>query len=162
MMTVKPMIRLLTAVLVIACAPGAFAQHDEHGAMSPDAIGSASVKFQTSCASVIKDDFNKGVALLHSFWFPEAIKTFESILARDPNCAMAHWGIALSNWGNPFGGLKQEICGIDSRTIVPATSPALARPRREFTRPPRFGSFSETPAPPVKKPTCAGHTSLQS
>ena len=98
---------LMTAAFVIVCAPGAFAQHDDHGAMSPDAIGSASVKFETSCAAVVKDDFNKGVALLHSFWFPEAIKTFQSILARDPNCAMANWGIALSNWGNPFGGLKQ-------------------------------------------------------
>ena len=104
MMTMKPTMLLLTAAFVIASAPGGFAQdrHDEHGAMSPDAIGSASVKFQTSCAAVVKDDFNKGVALLHSFWFPEAIKAFDGILARDPNCAMAHWGIALSNWGNPF------------------------------------------------------------
>jgi hypothetical protein len=106
-MTMKPTMHLLTAASVIMCAPRAFAQHEEHGAMSPDAIGRASVKFKTSCAAVVKDDFNKGVALLHSFWFSEAIKTFDSILARDPNCAMAHWGIALSHWGNPFGGLKQ-------------------------------------------------------
>jgi len=107
MMTLKPTMLVLTALFVIACVPRAFAQHEDHGAMSPDAIGSASVKFQTSCAPAVKDDFNKGVALLHSFWFPEAIKAFDGILARDPNCAMAHWGIALSNWGNPFGGLKQ-------------------------------------------------------
>ncbi len=107
MRTMKPTRCLLTAALVIACAPGALAQHDEHGAMPPDAIGSASVKFQTSCAATVKDEFNKGVALLHSFWFPEAIKTFDGILARDPSCAMAHWGVALSNWGNPFAGLKQ-------------------------------------------------------
>src|SRR5436190_189465 len=107
MMMMKPKTLLPIAAFVIACAPGAFAQHDQHGAAPPDAIGSASVKFQTSCAAVVKDDFNKGVALLHSFWFPEAIKMFEGILARDPDCAMAHWGIALSNWGNPFGGLKQ-------------------------------------------------------
>ena len=75
--------------------------------MPPDAIGSASVKFETSCAAGSKDDFNKAVALLHSFWFPEAIKAFEGILARRPgNCAMAHWGIALSQWGNPFAGIK--------------------------------------------------------
>src|SRR5207244_9046662 len=60
-------------------------RHDQHGAMPPDAIGSASVKFETSCAAAVKDDFNKAVALLHSFWFPEAIKSFDSILARDPN-----------------------------------------------------------------------------
>src|SRR5947209_20092026 len=99
-MTIRPTRILLTAAFVIGCAPSAFAQHEEHGAMSPDQIGSASVKFQTSCAAVVKNDFSKGVALLHSFWFPEAIKTFDSILARDPNCAMAQWGIALSHWGN--------------------------------------------------------------
>ena len=49
-----------------------FAQHEGHGAMAPDQIGSASVKFETSCAPAVKDDFNKAVALLHSFWFPEA------------------------------------------------------------------------------------------
>jgi hypothetical protein len=84
----------------------AFAQHEAHGAMPPDLIGSTSVKFETSCAPPLRDDFNKGVALLHSFWFPEAIKAFEAILAVDGNCAMAQWGIALSNWGNPFGGIK--------------------------------------------------------
>jgi hypothetical protein len=84
----------------------AFAQHEDHGAMPPDSIGSASVKFETSCAPKVKDDFNKGVAMLHSFWFPEAIKAFEGVAATDPTCAMAHWGVALSSWGNPFGGLK--------------------------------------------------------
>jgi len=107
MMNMKPTMLLLAGAFMVVCAPGAFAQHEEHGALAPDAIGSASVKFQTSCAAAVKDDFNKGVALLHSFWFPEAIKTFDGILARDPSCAMAHWGIALSNWGNPFAGIKQ-------------------------------------------------------
>src|SRR6266536_183368 len=110
MISMKSTMVFVTAAFVIAGAPRAFAQHEDH-AMSPDAIGSASVKFETSCAAVgkndVKGDFNKGVALLHSFWFPEAIKTFESILARDSNCAMAYWGIALSHWGNPFAGLKQ-------------------------------------------------------
>jgi len=102
---VKPMILLLAGAFVVTCAPESFAQHEQH-AMPTDSIGSASVKFETSCAPAVKDEFNKGVALLHSFWFPEAIKTFEGILARDPNCAMAHWGIALSHWGNPFAGIK--------------------------------------------------------
>jgi hypothetical protein len=100
--------RLIVAVAIclLSLPSSAFAQHEDHGAMSPDLIGSASVQFQTSCAPAVKDDFNKAVALLHSFWFPEAIKAFEGVLARDPNCAMAQWGIALSNWGNPFAGIK--------------------------------------------------------
>jgi tetratricopeptide (TPR) repeat protein len=100
----------MNRLLVIVCsctllAPAtALAQHDQHGA--PDQIGSASVKFETSCAAAVRDDFNRAVALLHSFWFAEAINTFNAILAKDKNCAMAHWGIALSHWGNPFAGLR--------------------------------------------------------
>ncbi len=54
----------------------------------------------------MKDDFNRAVALLHSFWFPEARQEFEAIAAKDAGCAMAHWGVALTHWGNPFGGLR--------------------------------------------------------
>ena len=91
---------------VLSLPVPAFAQHEDHGAMAPDQIGSASVKFETSCAAAVRDGINQGVALLHSFWFPEAIKAFEGIAARDTNCAMAYWGIALAQWGNPFAGLK--------------------------------------------------------
>jgi tetratricopeptide (TPR) repeat protein len=98
------------ATLVACCSvlvPAlALAQHEQHGATPPDQLGAAHVKFETSCAAGVRDDFNKGVALLHSFWFPQAIAAFEDILKRDPSCAMAHWGIALSQWGNPFAGLK--------------------------------------------------------
>ena len=101
------MARLLsTALLLGVLFPAlAFAQH-EHPGGSPDDIGATHVKFETSCAPAVREDFNKGVALLHSFWFPQASAAFTDILKRDPNCAMAHWGIALSAWGNPFAGIK--------------------------------------------------------
>jgi len=102
----RQIVTILLCICTFALPTAALAQHEDHGNMSPDQIGSGSVKFETSCAPAVKDDFNKAVALLHSFWFPEAIKMFEGILAKDPNCAMAHWGIALSHWGNPFAGLK--------------------------------------------------------
>jgi hypothetical protein len=92
---------------VLALPPAAAAQqHDEHAVMAADQIGSASVQFETSCAPAVREDFNTAVALLHSFWFPEAAKVFESIAGRDPSCAMAHWGLAMTQWGNPFGGLR--------------------------------------------------------
>ena len=97
------------AWLILCCAAllpaPALAQHDQHGG-APDQIGASHVKFETSCAAGVREDFNKGVALLHSFWFPQAIAAFEEILKKDSSCAMAHWGIALSNWGNPFAGIK--------------------------------------------------------
>src|SRR5262249_15379551 len=42
--------------------------------------------------------FRQGVALLHSFWYEEANKTFEQVARQDSTCAMAHWGIAMSLW----------------------------------------------------------------
>lgn len=97
--------------LLIGCtvlAPGAaLAQHEHHaGGADPSQIGAAHVKFETSCAPAVRDEFNSGVALLHSFWFPQAVSTFQNVLKLDPGCAMAHWGIALSGWGNPFAGIK--------------------------------------------------------
>ena len=42
--------------------------------------------------------FERGVALLHSFWYEEAEKEFAQIAADDPHCSMAHWGVAMSLW----------------------------------------------------------------
>ena len=44
------------------------------------------------------------VAMLHSFWFPEARKAFTAVAEADPRCGMAHWGIALTHFGNPLAG----------------------------------------------------------
>jgi tetratricopeptide (TPR) repeat protein len=109
---------------------GALAQHEEHAAMSPDRIGSASVRFETSCAPAVRDDFNKAVALLHSFWFPEAIKMFEGVAEKDPACAMAHWGIAMSQWGNPFGGQRSvQVVERGQATVARARTTGSPTPR---------------------------------
>ena len=81
------------------------AQHD-HATTGADQVGSDSVSFLTSCAPALRQDFNRAVALLHSFWFAQAIAAFEGVAAKDPSCAIAHWGVALSRWGNPFAGLR--------------------------------------------------------
>jgi hypothetical protein len=107
---------LCCAVLVPSLAAG---QHDDH-AGSPDQIGAAHVKFENSCAPAVRDDFNKGVALLHSFWFPQATAVFNDVLKRDPNCAIAHWGIALSAWGNPFAGIKNPKVVEQARLAIEA------------------------------------------
>ena len=78
---------------------------DMSASMAED-VGSEYVTFRTSCDEEIANDVNRGVALMHSFWFSEAIETFEQVLEQDPDCAMAHWGIALSHWGNPFAGQR--------------------------------------------------------
>jgi hypothetical protein len=56
------------------------------------------VHFPVSCAPVVQKPFERGVALLHSFWYEEAGKEFVQIAKDDPPCAMAHWGVAMSVW----------------------------------------------------------------
>jgi len=62
------------------------------------------VTFPTSCDPKVQAQFERGVAMLHSYWFIQARKTFESVLQQDPNCAMAHWGIAVDLLGNTLVG----------------------------------------------------------
>lgn len=67
------------------------AMHD-HGA--PERLGT--VSFPVSCAPSVQQDFNRSVALLHSFAYSAAQVSFEDIVRRDHDCAMAHWGVAMS------------------------------------------------------------------
>jgi tetratricopeptide (TPR) repeat protein len=94
-----------TLLALVVCAVPAFAQHEHPAsATSPEKLGT--VAFETSCAPAVRDEFNRAVALLHSFEFRPAMEAFTRVLERDGSCAIAHWGIALCHWGNPFGGLK--------------------------------------------------------
>src|SRR5262245_2364841 len=90
----------------LAFSAPAFAQDDHSQHAMPKGSNVGTVSFETSCAPAVKDAFNHAVAELHSFWFPEARAGFEGVLKPDPNCAIAYWGIALTQWGNPFAGLR--------------------------------------------------------
>ncbi len=62
------------------------------------------VRFPTSCGTAVQPQFDRAVALLHSFWFGEAIKGFQAVAQADPSCGIAHWGAAVTWLGNPLGG----------------------------------------------------------
>jgi tetratricopeptide (TPR) repeat protein len=62
------------------------------------------VSFPTSCDAKVQAQFERGVAMLHSYWFINARKTFEAVLQQDPNCAIAYWGIAMDLLGNSLVG----------------------------------------------------------
>ncbi len=68
------------------------AQEHEHPV--PEKLGV--VKFPTSCSSSVQKDFERAVALLHSFAYSAAEKAFRDVSSADPKCAMAHWGIAMT------------------------------------------------------------------
>src|SRR6266550_4434058 len=68
------------------------AQEHEHPV--PEKLGV--VKFPTSCSANVQKDFERAVALLHSFAYSAAEKAFRDVAKADPKCAMAHWGIAMT------------------------------------------------------------------
>jgi len=96
--------RAVSAVLsamVVMLASSALAQAPRPGG---ERLGK--VHFETSCAQPVAEEFDHAIALLHSFEFSDAIAGFTKVLERDPSCGIAQWGIAMSTWGNPFGGLR--------------------------------------------------------
>lgn len=103
--------RLLTTLFFLSAIvlplADARPQH-QHDAPSAQQLGT--VHFPVSCDPRVQKDFERGVALLHSFAFETAEATFRQIAQHDPHCAMAHWGIARSfwRWGEPEAPIRQK------------------------------------------------------
>jgi tetratricopeptide (TPR) repeat protein len=85
---------LLALLCLVALPRGGTAQEDKLGHVS----------FPTSCAATVQRQFERGVAMLHSYWFTEARKAFDAVLQQDPACTMAYWGLAINHLGNSLGG----------------------------------------------------------
>jgi len=65
-----------------------------HSHRAPEKLGK--VSFPISCMPAVQQQFDRGVALLHSFAYTAAESTFQSVTELDPTCAMAHWGTAMT------------------------------------------------------------------
>ena len=89
------------AVLCLSLATATLAWGDSH-AGPPERLGE--VSFPNSCQASVQPKFTRAVALLHSFWFAEGERAFREVLAQDPGCAIANWGIAAILIGNTFAG----------------------------------------------------------
>jgi tetratricopeptide (TPR) repeat protein len=85
----------LSAVLIVASIGLSSCSNDppRHSAATGQ-LGK--VEFATSCDSAVRVDFNHAVALLHHMTYAQARTSFQAIADRDPRCAMAHWGIAMT------------------------------------------------------------------
>ena len=105
-------LRLASALcgLSVCCSMSMQAQtmpgmdHHHHHAMdSTEQLGA--VSFPTSCSATAQPEMVRGVALLHSFGYTLAKMQFEQVAKDDPSCAMAHWGLAMTDyqelWGQP-------------------------------------------------------------
>jgi hypothetical protein len=81
---------LAIALLASAFTPGAVAQE----------LGR--VHFETSCTPQAQEKFDRGLAMVHSFVYPDSVQAFTEAAAADPQCAIAYWGIAVSHRPNPL------------------------------------------------------------
>ena len=98
---------LMLAASVIAgvCAIGVLGHQDDAASQSkPKSEKLGTVLFKTSCTPTAQKEFERALAMLHSFYFPETIKAFSAIPQTDPSCAIAYWGIAVSMRPNPLVG----------------------------------------------------------
>jgi tetratricopeptide (TPR) repeat protein len=72
------------------------------------------VSFPTSCDAKVQPAFERAVAMLHSFWYSEGEKAFRAVLAADPSCAIAGWGVASLLMSNPLAGQGASPKGAES------------------------------------------------
>jgi hypothetical protein len=91
--------------------------HHHHEDLNETQLGT--VHFPISCAQSVQKPFERGVALLHSFWYEEAEKEFVGIMKDDPQCAMAHWGVAMSIWHQLWNEPDEKVI---SRGLSEATA----------------------------------------
>src|SRR6266850_1255966 len=86
--------RIVSVVFALICAVAL----PRPGLSEPEKLGK--VVFPTSCDSTVQVQFERGVAMLHSYWFTEARKVFDTVIQQDPSCAIAYWGLAVNYLGN--------------------------------------------------------------
>ncbi|ABF42656.1 TPR repeat protein [Candidatus Koribacter versatilis Ellin345] len=87
---------LLLSLLLMSGTQSFYAAQETHDHPVPEVLGS--VTFPISCTAEVQGDFNRSVALLHSFAYAAALNAFQAVAERDPKCAMAYWGVAMSGY----------------------------------------------------------------
>lgn len=121
--------RLLFAASLIAAAFAATAvahpgDASNKGKPAKEKLGH--VLFKTSCTPAAQMQFERALAMLHSFYFPETVKAFAAIPETDPGCAIAYWGLAVSTRPNPLVGpwdaatLKRGLDAVDKGRAIGA------------------------------------------
>ncbi len=83
-----------TALILICLFPLSAASQESHNHPAPEKLGK--VSFPVSCTPAAQEQFERAVALLHSFAYAAAENAFQGVAETDPHCAMAHWGMAMA------------------------------------------------------------------
>jgi tetratricopeptide (TPR) repeat protein len=119
---------LVAGCTVLILSTGVAQSHEEDE--SKGQLGK--VAFPTSCDPKVQGLFVRGVAMLHSFWFSAAEKTFRDVLTQDPSCAIATWGVASILMSNPLAGTGSSAKGAEqSQAMIEQGRKIGAKTQRE-------------------------------
>ena len=118
----KPKSLMLAAALAAALSCNAVAQQEEK-------LGR--VTFPTSCDPKVQAEFERGVAMIHSYWFLIARRTFENVLRQDPGCAIAYWGIAIDLLNNSLAVVPPRADAEAAWTALETARQVGAKTERE-------------------------------
>ena len=84
------------------------------------------VEFPTSGPAKAQAHFLRGVAALHSFWYPVALDEFRAATKLEPDFMMGYWGEAMAHnhpiWGDPQNteAARQVLAKIrDTQKLTP-------------------------------------------
>ncbi len=122
----------LPSLIVAVCAAAylsAAASQEMHSHPAPEKLGT--VTFPTSCSAGVGKDFQRSVALLHSFAYTASEQSFRKVAAADPNCAMAHWGIAMSYYHQLWSPPSADELRSGKEEIEQAAHLSEASPREK-------------------------------
>ncbi len=123
------MARVFSFFLLAVVCLVPFAVADEGHDHGPASGKLGTVKFPVSCDKSVQKDFERAVAMLHSFWYDEAEKAFAGVAAKDPECAMAYWGVATS--------LHHPLWAPPPAAVLEKGSAAVAKARAAKEQTPR-------------------------
>src|SRR5262249_40321935 len=123
----KPKYLILVTRITAALSCGALGQQDEK---------LRKLRFPPSCDPKVQAEFERGVAMIHSYWFLIARRTFEGVLRQDPTCAMAYWGIAVDL-------LNNSLAVVPPRADAEAAWAALEKARQVGAKTQREGEWIE-------------------
>jgi len=132
------------------CAPKFLAADDEghhHEELTEAQVGI--VHFASSCLAAEQKPVERGVAMLHSFWYEEAEKQFQQIEKDDPKCAIARWGVAMSLWHQLWNRPDRAVLDRGGAELKAGKSlPATPREKDYIAA---LSKFYEHPGKPYQK-----------
>src|SRR5438445_6841161 len=114
--------------LVFVWVSGLCADEGHNHADANEKLGT--VSFPISCTPQEQKSIERGIALLHSFWFDEAQKQFEEAVRQDPQCAMAYWAEAIGLY-RPLAYRPSDSDLKQGWTLVQKTQALGAKTQRE-------------------------------